>query len=96
MLLFPSLKNQLFNSRYYILNNNIDELQNSKVFRNFQINVISIQDRPLESTYISRWTRVRGKIYIYSINLWNESEISNDMEDALKLDRLYELDKLDI
>lgn len=69
MLLFPSLKNQLFNSRYYILNNNIDELQNSKVFRNFQINVISIQDRPLESTYISRWTRFISIQLICGMNL---------------------------
>lgn len=34
MLLFPKLKNQLFGSQYQILYNNIDELQNSKVFRN--------------------------------------------------------------
>lgn len=109
MLLFPSLKNQLFGSRYQILYNNIDELKNSKVFRNSEIKILSIQEKPLENTYINRWTRVRGKIYIFSINLWNESpdswfmtgyfnecEISYDMEIALKLDRLYELNQLDI
>ena len=110
MLLFPKLKNQLFGSQYQIHINNIDELKNSKVFRNSEIEILPIQEKSLENTYINRCTRVRGKIYIYSITLWSESnfgswfmtgyfnecEISHDEETAIKLDRLSIINQLDI
>ena len=87
----------------------LDELKNSKVFRNCQIIINPIATSEPPRWPIDKWTRFKGKIYLYSISLdtWNGGELyisgefdhcefSYDMETAIKLDRLYELNKLEI
>ena len=131
--MFPKIKTKLENTKYAgvqgpvykrIIGSDLyeylDELQNSKVFRNCEIEIVP------EDTFgamqsaqpIDRWTRFRGKIYLsfiqeYSISAFpggytnpnrefyicgnfNDCSVSHDEETAIKLDRLYELSKLDI
>lgn len=133
------------------LNEYLDELQNSKLFKHSKIHIIdnpspqingkSFQVKTLKidedfrfseieiildrgttrlkiwTEPITKWTRFKGKVYLSSISLGNYStwngdppsrkefyisgnfdrcKISHDMETAIKLDRLYELDKLDV
>ena len=94
----------------------LDELQNSPVFRNSEIEIVlsrGVTRLKIWTTPVTKWTRFSGKIYLYSICLsvyssWNgddrfyisgnfdDRKISHDKETALRLDRLYELNKLDI
>jgi hypothetical protein len=85
----------------------LDELKNSKLFRNCQIIIAQYSTLPMLPRWpVDKWTRFKGKIYLHSIS-WNgggfyisgefdHCEFSYDMETAIKLDRLYELDKLDV
>ena len=86
----------------------LDELKNSKVFRNCQVIINPITTSESPRWPIDKWTRFRGKIYLYSISLdtwigdfyisgnFDDCEFSYDMETAIKIDRLYELNKLGI
>lgn len=99
----------------------LDELKNSKVFRNCQIIIAQYSTLPMPPRWPigdgvfgvgqggDKWTRFKGKIYLYSISLdtWNggefyisgnfdECEVSYNMETALKLDRLSIINQLDI
>ena len=124
--MFPKLKTKLENSEKFIdgyqsligkeLLEHFEELRSSKIFRDCEIYGVDLRDsKPSgELRYIpkSKWSRLRGKIYIYSISLdtspdpecleyvifgyLNECKFSHDRETALRLDRLYELSKLDI
>ena len=49
----------------------LDELQNSKVFRNSQIEIVTKIPVSIKITTkrIDKWCRFKGKIYLYSISL---------------------------
>lgn len=113
--MFPTLKNQL-EKDYRIsgdrLYDYLDELQNSKVFRNSEIEIVSSQLGYLKITTerIDKWCRFKGKIYLYSISLvhppptqifyirgnFDKAEFIETQEKCINFDRLSIIDQLDI
>ena len=108
--MFPTLKNQL-EKDYRIsgdkLYDYLDELQNSKVFRNCQI--IIEQSGWSSTKRIYKWCRFKGKIYLYSLvhpppfeavfyirGNFDEVEFIETQEKCIDFDRVSIINQLDI